>query len=129
LQNHENRPTGSALLPEVNATSSEFRGRGRGHGRGRGRGRDSGRNQNFLGPRHWYRACRTAKHWVDLYQASLKENDKRIETNFIGHCDPLETTQSDFGSMGITHLDIVDFVTDSHEKMNQVIVDEDFHLG
>ncbi|GAV88207.1 hypothetical protein CFOL_v3_31630, partial [Cephalotus follicularis] len=118
LQNHENRPTSSALLPEVNATSSEFRGRGRGRRRGRG----SGRNQNFLGPRnnnsmkwqnpdtkqrqkwrnpgqsgkdeqtqnkkgncnrcgmegHWYRACRTAKHWVDLYQASLKENDKRI---------------------------------------------------
>ncbi|GAV82555.1 hypothetical protein CFOL_v3_26006, partial [Cephalotus follicularis] len=32
---------------------------------------------------HWYRACCTAKHWVDLYQASLKEKDKRIETNFI----------------------------------------------
>ncbi|GAV84678.1 hypothetical protein CFOL_v3_28120, partial [Cephalotus follicularis] len=118
--NHENRPTGSAHLPEVNATSSHFGGRGRGHGRGRGRGRGSGRNQNFLGPRnnnsmkkqrqkwrnprqssndeqtqnrkgnynrcgmegHWYRACRTAKHWVDLYQASLKEKDKRIETNF-----------------------------------------------
>ncbi|GAV81275.1 UBN2 domain-containing protein, partial [Cephalotus follicularis] len=118
LQNHENRPTGSAPLPEVNATSSHFGGRGRGRGRGRG----SGRNQNFLGPRnnnsmkwqnpdtkqrqkrrnpgqsskdeqtqnkkgnynrcgmegHWYRACRTTKHWVDLYQASLKENDKRI---------------------------------------------------
>ncbi|GAV61945.1 LOW QUALITY PROTEIN: hypothetical protein CFOL_v3_05470, partial [Cephalotus follicularis] len=114
LQNHENRPTGPAPLPEVNATSSEFRGRGRGRGRRRGRGRGSGRNQNFLGPRnnnsmkwqnpdtkqrqnkdeqtqnkkgncnrcgmegHWYRACRTAKHWVDLYQASLKENDKQI---------------------------------------------------
>ncbi|GAV86001.1 hypothetical protein CFOL_v3_29435, partial [Cephalotus follicularis] len=114
LQNNENRPTGSAPLPEVNATSSDFRGRGRGCGRGHG----SGRNQNFLGPRHWYRACRTAKHWVDLYQASLKEKDKRIETNFIGHCDPLETTQSDFGSMGITHLDISDFVTDPNEKMN-----------
>ncbi|GAV87158.1 hypothetical protein CFOL_v3_30584, partial [Cephalotus follicularis] len=118
LQNHENRVTGSAPLPEVNATSSHFGGRGRGRGRGRG----SGRNQNFLGPHnnnnmkwqnpntkqcqkwrnlgqssndeqthnrkgncnrcgmegHWYRACRTAKHWVDLYQASLKEKDKRI---------------------------------------------------
>ncbi|GAV84730.1 hypothetical protein CFOL_v3_28172, partial [Cephalotus follicularis] len=110
LQNHENRPTGSAHLPEVNATSGRGRGRGRGHG--------NGRNQNFLGPRHWYRACCTAKHWVDLYQPSLKENDKRIETNFIGHYDPLETTQSDFGSMGITHLDIADFVTDPNEKMN-----------
>ncbi|GAV56931.1 hypothetical protein CFOL_v3_00470, partial [Cephalotus follicularis] len=122
LQNHENRPTDSAPLPEVNATSSYFGGRGRGRGRGRRRGRGSGRNQNFLGPRnnnsmkwqnpdtkqhkkwrnpgqssndeqtqnrkgncnrygmegHWYRACRTVKHWVDLYQDSLKEKDKRI---------------------------------------------------
>ncbi|GAV82124.1 hypothetical protein CFOL_v3_25577, partial [Cephalotus follicularis] len=104
LQNHENRPTGSTPLPEVNATSSDFRGRERGRGRGRGS--------------HWYRTCRTEKHWVDLYQASLKENDKRIETNFIGHCDPLKTTQSDFGSMGITHLNIADFVSDPNEKMN-----------
>ncbi|GAV74504.1 hypothetical protein CFOL_v3_17984, partial [Cephalotus follicularis] len=118
LQNHENRPTGSAHLPEVNATSSHFGGRGRGRRQGRGRGRGSRRNQNFLGPRHLYHACRTAKHWVDLYQDSLKENDKRIETNFIGHCDPLESTQSDFGSMGITHLDIADFVSDPSEKMN-----------
>ncbi|GAV70832.1 LOW QUALITY PROTEIN: UBN2 domain-containing protein, partial [Cephalotus follicularis] len=109
LQNHENRLTGSAPLPEVNAISSHFGG-GRGHGRRRG----SGRNQNFSGPRnnnsmkwqnpdtkqrqnndeqtknrkgncnrcgmegHWYRACRTEKHWVDLYQASVKEKDKRI---------------------------------------------------
>ncbi|GAV66927.1 hypothetical protein CFOL_v3_10436, partial [Cephalotus follicularis] len=108
LHNHENRPTGSAPLPEVNATSSYFGGRGRGKG-----------NCNRCGMEgHWYRACRTVKHWVNLYQTSLKEKDKRIETNFIGHCDPLETTQSDFGSMGITHLDIADFVTHPNEKMN-----------
>ncbi|GAV56544.1 hypothetical protein CFOL_v3_00086, partial [Cephalotus follicularis] len=120
LQNHKNRPTGSAHLPEVNATSSHFGGRGREHGQGRGRGCGSERNQNFLGPRnnnrmkwqnpdtkqrqkwrnpgqsskdeqtqnkkgnhnrcgmegHWYHAYRTAKHWIDLYQASLKEKDK-----------------------------------------------------
>ncbi|GAV60186.1 hypothetical protein CFOL_v3_03717, partial [Cephalotus follicularis] len=45
LQNHESYPNSSAHLPEVNAISSDFRGRGR----GRGRGRDSERNQNFLG--------------------------------------------------------------------------------
>ncbi|GAV72133.1 hypothetical protein CFOL_v3_15622 [Cephalotus follicularis] len=78
---------------------------------------------------HWYRACRTAKHLVDLYQTSLKEKDKQIETNFIGHCDPLETTQSNFVSMGTTHLDIADFLTNPNGKMDQVIVDEDFHLG
>ncbi|GAV83539.1 UBN2 domain-containing protein, partial [Cephalotus follicularis] len=27
---------------------------------------------------HLYRACRTTKHWVDLYQASLKEKDEQI---------------------------------------------------
>ena len=27
---------------------------------------------------HWSRICRTAKHLVDLYQASLKENGKKI---------------------------------------------------
>ncbi|GAV73550.1 LOW QUALITY PROTEIN: UBN2 domain-containing protein, partial [Cephalotus follicularis] len=114
LQNHVSRPTGSASLPEVNATSSHFRGRGGGRGR-----RGNGRNQNFLGPRnnnsmkwqnpdtkqrqkwrnpgqssnaqskrgnchrcgmegHWHRACRTAKHCVDLYQASLNEKGKQI---------------------------------------------------
>ncbi|GAV63516.1 LOW QUALITY PROTEIN: hypothetical protein CFOL_v3_07034, partial [Cephalotus follicularis] len=113
LKNHDSRPTGSVPLPEVNATSSDFRG----WGRGRGRGRGNGRNQNLLGPRHWYRACRTAKH-VDLYQASLNEKGKQIETNFIGHCNPLETTQSDFVSMGTTHLDIADFLTDPNEKMD-----------
>ena len=32
---------------------------------------------------HWSRTCRTAKHLVDLYQASLKEKRKKIEMNFI----------------------------------------------
>ena len=31
---------------------------------------------------HWSRTCRTTKHLVDLYQASLKENIKKIEMNF-----------------------------------------------
>ena len=31
---------------------------------------------------HWSRTCRTAKHLVDLYQASLKEKGKKIEMNF-----------------------------------------------
>ncbi|GAV63680.1 hypothetical protein CFOL_v3_07198, partial [Cephalotus follicularis] len=114
LQNNDSRPTGSAPLPEVNATSSDFGGQGRGRERGRG----NGRNQNFLGQRHWYRACGTMKHWVDLYQASLKEKGKQVETNFIDHCNSLETTQSDIVSMGTTHLDIADFLTDPNEKMD-----------
>ena len=32
---------------------------------------------------HWSRTCRTTKHLVDLYQASLKKIEKNIETNFF----------------------------------------------
>ena len=31
---------------------------------------------------HWSRTCRTAKHLLDLYQASLKKIEKNIEMNF-----------------------------------------------
>ncbi|XP_070023024.1 uncharacterized protein [Nicotiana sylvestris] len=56
MRNHENRPTGSIPLPEVDEVYSHYakhgkgrgpiRGRGRGHGRGRGQGR------NFPGVNH-----------------------------------------------------------------------------
>ena len=36
---------------------------------------------------HWSRTCRTPKHLVDLYQASIKEKGKGIETNFVDHND------------------------------------------
>ena len=42
MRNHQSRPTGSEPFSEVNAISSQTRGRGRRWGRGRGRGR--GRN-------------------------------------------------------------------------------------
>ena len=32
--------------------------------------------------------CRTPKHLVDLYQDSIKEKGKGIETNFANHNDP-----------------------------------------
>ena len=31
---------------------------------------------------HWSRTYRTTKHPVDLYQASLKDKGKKVETNF-----------------------------------------------
>ncbi|GAV64095.1 hypothetical protein CFOL_v3_07613, partial [Cephalotus follicularis] len=93
LQNHDSRPTGSAYLPEVNATKSHFRGQGRRQQRQKWRNPRQFSNArqaqskkgicNRCGMEgHWYRVYRTAKHWVDLYQASLKEKDKQIETNF-----------------------------------------------
>ena len=52
---------------------------------------------------HWSRTCRTPKYLVDLYQASLNDKGKNVETNFV---------QSDFnyGKVDITHLDVVDFL-------------------
>ena len=32
---------------------------------------------------HWLRICRTPKHFVDLYQASIKSKGKEVEMNFI----------------------------------------------
>ena len=37
---------------------------------------------------HWSRTCCTLKHLVDLYQASIKEKEKGIETNFTNCNDP-----------------------------------------
>ena len=39
---------------------------------------------------HWSRTCRTAKHLVDLYQASMKGKDKQIETKFIDGKDTMD---------------------------------------
>ena len=37
---------------------------------------------------HWSRTCRTPKHLVDLYQASLKEKGKEVEENLAELGDP-----------------------------------------
>ena len=52
---------------------------------------------------HWSRTCRTPKHLVDLYQASLNDKGKSVETNFV---------QGDFnyGKVDMTHLDVADFL-------------------
>ena len=55
---------------------------------------------------HWVRTCRTPKHLADLYQASLKEKEKGIETNFVNHNDQIDTTQ----------LDISDFLENPEES-------------
>ncbi|KAL4653140.1 hypothetical protein ACB092_01G281200 [Castanea dentata] len=36
---------------------------------------------------YWSRTCCTPKHLVDLYQTSIKEKGKGIETNFVDHND------------------------------------------
>ncbi|GJU28890.1 retrovirus-related pol polyprotein from transposon TNT 1-94 [Tanacetum coccineum] len=57
MKNHQARPTDSTELPEVNVTSNV---------------------KVTVG-----NTCRTSRHFVDLYQASLKKKGKYIETNFI----------------------------------------------
>ena len=32
---------------------------------------------------HWSHTCRMPKHFVELYQASIKKKEKNVETNFI----------------------------------------------
>ncbi|CAL9019214.1 unnamed protein product, partial [Prunus brigantina] len=55
---------------------------------------------------HWSRTCRTMKHLVNLYQASIKGKGKEKETNFINFSNIFY----DFTEpMDITHLDALDF--------------------
>ena len=52
---------------------------------------------------HWSRTCRTPKYLVDLYQASLNDKGKSVETNFV---------QDDFnyGKVDMTQLDVANFL-------------------
>ena len=55
---------------------------------------------------HWSRTCCTPKHLVDLYQASIKERGKGIETNFVDHNDledPMNYLELSNG-VDMTHL-------------------------
>ncbi|XP_031105306.1 uncharacterized protein LOC116010169 [Ipomoea triloba] len=55
---------------------------------------------------HWEHTCRTARHLVDLYQASLKEKGKNIESNNV-------LVNDDFD---ITHLDVEDYLGPIEKK-------------
>ena len=57
---------------------------------------------------HWVRTCLTSKHFVDLYQASLKNKGKTAETNFVA-----ETSTS------IPSLDVSDFFMDEADVFNK----------
>ena len=112
LKNHDLRPAGSKALPEAHANSEKIIGHFKGYKRRQeynprrgGRKFNRPRKSNF-GPNHdkekkpkkvtnesichrcgmtgqWSRTCRTPKHFVDLYQASLKNTGKRGESHAI----------------------------------------------
>ncbi|KAM1314412.1 hypothetical protein ACFX1X_018410 [Malus domestica] len=67
---------------------------------------------------HWARTCRTLKHLVDLYQASL--NEKGVETNFLDQAIQIDILDPVFdlsGQLNTTHLDVSDFIM---ERGNEV---------
>ena len=90
---------------------------------------------------HWSRTCRTAKHLVDLYQASIKGKDNQIETNFINGqwtMDPDDSYQVSLqeannqiddnfidhdSAIPLTHFDISDFFEYQSRKIDHLIGD------
>ena len=67
---------------------------------------------------HWERTCRTAKHLVELYQASLKGKGKVVETNLIEHPNQINST----------YLDCSDFFADPSGNIEHLIGDGNVHL-
>ena len=62
---------------------------------------------------HWSRTYRTPKHFVDIYQASIKVKGKEVEMNFI---------DSD-GLVDLTHLHVSDFFENPNGEIDHLIVD------
>ncbi|XP_031127793.1 uncharacterized protein LOC116029888 [Ipomoea triloba] len=117
-----------------NNTKGRGRGRSRKRGHGKHRGYNPGNGQNRHGasakhdkekrennPKHaesicyrcgmnghWEYNCRTARHLVDLYQASLKDKGKTIESNNVFIDDDFD----------IPHLDVEDYLEPVNEHQN-----------
>ena len=64
---------------------------------------------------HWSRTCRTPKHLVDLYQASLKEKGKGVKVNLTELGDPKDYLDASDG-VNITHLEAFDFFGDINRE-------------
>ncbi|XP_059311216.1 uncharacterized protein LOC132062709 [Lycium ferocissimum] len=64
------------------------------------------------GSGHWSHTCRTPKHLVELYQASMKRKEKNPEANFISE-----------DQVDITHLDVADFFEHPEGKIDHLIGD------
>nr|XP_016475477.1 PREDICTED: uncharacterized protein LOC107797127 [Nicotiana tabacum] len=145
-----------AATQKYERRQNHYRGRGRGHSRGHGQGHGRGRNnyhhhggnkqENNKDPQnnplkgrvnichkcgmkgHWVRVCRTADHFVKLYQASNKRKDNNVEAHLTFQIDDdkagpsnkyddveinLAYKDDDFGGLAdITHLEAGDFFED-----------------
>ncbi|XP_070056517.1 uncharacterized protein [Nicotiana tomentosiformis] len=69
------------------------------------------------GKGHWSRACRTPKHLVELYQASLKKTEKNAEANFI--------SEDNFDFM---YLDVADYFALPKGEISHVIGDKSVEM-
>ncbi|XP_021722459.1 uncharacterized protein LOC110689948 [Chenopodium quinoa] len=108
------------------------RGRGRGHDRSRGghfrnsyshqkwdnkdgNKKEKDKYENICyrcgGKGHWSRVCRTQKHLVDLYQQSIKQKGKKMETNLV-----YENGEGDFDYGNTTHFEAADFFPNPEEN-------------
>ncbi|KAK9733288.1 hypothetical protein RND81_04G057500 [Saponaria officinalis] len=112
MQNHQTHPTGSSPIPEVNVVVSNRGGKRHGHVLGpkqfinkkggtsshpkKGK-KDISKCRRCGTNGHWADVCRTPKHLVELYQASIKA--KEVETNFAQYEVPIDNM----------HLDLPDF--------------------
>ncbi|XP_058208289.1 uncharacterized protein LOC131321309 [Rhododendron vialii] len=61
------------------------------------------------GKGHWSRTCRTPKHLIELYQASLKEKGKEIETDFTDQISQNQTVDP-FEPIDIPFFDISEYL-------------------
>ncbi|KAJ3692124.1 hypothetical protein LUZ60_012474 [Juncus effusus] len=125
------------------------RGPGRGRGRGRGRGQNHSWNRNSQVKKpalersnkpqsvtlkgtgdpcfrcgvkgHWSRTCRTPRHLVELYQASLKEKENTKEVNLVyqDNEDPLNVPLVN------TRLDVEDYLNPPNGDNEYSLASED----
>ena len=65
---------------------------------------------------HWSCTCRRTKHLVDMYQASLKDIGKRVETNF-----------ADGNGLDLSYFDM-DFFEGPSDNFNCLIDDENVNI-
>jgi len=75
---------------------------------------------------HWSCTCRTPKHLVDLYQASIKKKEKWIEMNFANHSNLIDSQffLDSLNGEGNTHLNVSDFFEDPNRKTDLLIGNE-----
>lgn len=65
---------------------------------------------------HYSRTFRKSKHLIELYQTSLKENRKDVETNFVFRYDDI-----DDGPIYITHSNVQDFFENLEGRIKHLI--------